>query len=127
MDIAKFRLDFPEFADTTKYPTSRIEYWAGLGESTLSADRFGKIYNQILSLFVAHYLVIATANTLGGQGSGLPGLLGATASSKTVGSVSITYDTEASMVAGAGHWNYTIYGRMYLDLSKPYGMGAVLL
>lgn len=46
MDIALFRTDFPEFADSARFPDSTITFWSGLGEQLISEDRFGNMRTQ---------------------------------------------------------------------------------
>jgi hypothetical protein len=116
MDIAVFRQHFPEFADSATYPDSSIEFWAGIGEARLPVERWGNLYNHGLELFVAHNITLAQAGTSAGGG-----LL----ASKTIGSVSVSYDTGAVAAAGASHYNQTVYGRRFWELARMRGAGVL--
>ncbi len=55
MDAAKFRKDFPEFSDTTKYPDSAVNLWMSLAINVLAPDRWCDYLNIGIELFVAHF------------------------------------------------------------------------
>lgn len=125
MDIAQFRTDFPEFADTGRFTDSSITFWSGVGERLISLDRFGDLYSQALNLFVAHNITLAAGNVSAAATGGLPGSAGGIVSSKAVGSVNISYDTASAMLPSAGHWNQTVYGRQYIQLARLVCAGCV--
>ncbi len=120
MDIALFRIDFPEFADGARFPSSTITFWSNLGEQLISADRFGSIFTQAVELFTAHNIVLAAGNVSTAAAGGV-------VASKSVGSVKVSYDTTSAMETGAGHWNQTIYGRQYIRLTRLIGQGCYQL
>jgi len=125
MDIARFRSDFPEFADAVRFPASTITLWSGIGELQISSDRFGGLWTQAVSLFTAHNLVLAVGNVATSTAGGSPGGASGSIQSKTVGSVRVIYDTAGSMLPNAGHWNQTSYGRQYIQMARMFGHGAV--
>lgn len=127
MDIVKFRADFPEFADTLRFPDSTISFWSGMGEQLISTDRFGGLYVQALELFTAHNITLAAGNVAASSGGGLPGGASGAIASKTVGSVSVSYDNANAILPNAGHWNQTVYGRQYIQLARLIGTGCVQL
>lgn len=118
MDLSAFRAHQPEFADVARFPDALLTWWASIGESRLSADRFGTLYSHAVEVFVAHNLKLVTdgATTTGGA-----------VSSKTVGSVTVSYDTAGAMLPGAGHWNQTVYGRQFAQLFRLIGQGCIQL
>lgn len=118
MDNAAFRSTFVEFADETKFTDQLIDFWASVGESTISADVFGGVYEKVLYLYVAHNLVLSSsaASSLSSGGGQV--------ASKSVGDVSISYDTSSSVELDAGHWNQTAYGRQYIRLVSLFGAGC---
>jgi len=59
MDLAQFRLDFPEFTDITKYPDSQLTFWSSIGETLISQDLFDTLYTQGVELFTAHNVSLA--------------------------------------------------------------------
>lgn len=127
MDNAQFRLDFPEFASTADYPDSMLTFWGGIAAEMVDLTRWGNLYNQGLSLFVAHNIALQRKNIEAAAAGGVPGASVGGVSSKTVGSVSVSYDTGAAMMPNAGHWNMTVYGLQFIQLSRMIGVGAVQL
>lgn len=119
MIIATFRTNFPEFADATKYPDSMVTFWSTIAEAQIVSDRWGDILSQSIELYTAHHLLIAYDNKRGKQ-TGIQ-------SNKSVGDVSVGYDTTSSIELGAGHWNLTSYGKMFIRLSRLYGAGCIQL
>lgn len=122
MVLSEFRAHYPEF-DAVRFPDPMLTVWATVGESRISADRFGTLYGHAVELFVAHNIKLAIGNTDAGS-SHAPG--GAVAS-KTVGPITVSYDTTASMLPGAGHWNQTVYGRQFAQLVRLMGGGCIQL
>ncbi len=123
MDVALFRGNFVEFADPIKYPDTLLEFWADIGERLTSIDRYGDIYPHAVDLFVAHNIAVAARSASGS----IPGLPSGAITSKSVGSVSVSYDTSSAMTPGAGHWNLTTYGAQYARLARLFGAGVVQL
>ena len=127
MDVAKFRTDFPEFADASRYTPTMLTFWSGMGEKLISSDRFGDLYTQAVELFTAHNAVLAAGNKSATASGALPGQAGGVVASKAVGSVNVSYDTTAAMETNAGHWNQTTYGRQYIRLARLIGQGCYQL
>jgi hypothetical protein len=127
MDVAKFRTDFPEFADATRYTPAMLTFWSGMGEKLISSDKFGDLFTQAVELFTAHNAVLAAGNKSATASGALPGQAGGVVASKAVGSVNVSYDTTAAMETNAGHWNQTTYGRQYIRLARLIGQGCYQL
>lgn len=127
MDVAKFRTDFPEFADATRYTPTMLTFWSGMGEKLISSDKFGDLFTQAVELFTAHNAVLAAGNKSATASGALPGQAGGVVASKAVGSVNVSYDTTAAMETNAGHWNQTTYGRQYIRLARLIGQGCYQL
>jgi hypothetical protein len=127
MNVAKFRNDFPEFADAARYTPTMLTFWSGLGEKLISSDKFGDLYTQVVELFTAHNAVLAAGNKSATASGALPGQAGGVVASKAVGSVNVSYDTAAAMETNAGHWNQTTYGRQYIRLARLIGQGCYQL
>ena len=124
MTPASFRASFPEFASTSDYPDSLVNFWLTLSVELVSTDRFGASYEHALGLLTAHNLVMARGNVLASTGSGVPGGASGAVASKAVGSVSVSYDNTGSSVAGAGQYGQTTYGRQYMQLVRLFGQGC---
>lgn len=76
-------------------------------------------------LFVAHNLVLEKRAQDAANVGGLPGQIIGPVASKSVGSVSISYDASAGLEPEAGHWNTTMYGLRFIKLARMKGMGPV--
>lgn len=126
MDIATFRANFPEFADTTRYPDATVSFWASIGERLISTDRWGSMYPEAVQLFTAHNITLAYSNARYGA-AGVPVQAHGQVSQKALGQASISYDTTSAIEVNAGHWNLTTYGRQYIRLARMFGAGAVQL
>jgi hypothetical protein len=122
IDPATFRAAYPQFADVIVYPPETVTYWIARGIDRLDPLRWAELYNEGLTLFVAHNLAMARqAQLSGGGGAGAP------VSSKSVGGVSIAYNWEVGNVAGAGAYGQTMYGRQFYQLAMMVGMGGIQL
>ncbi len=76
---------------------------------------------------MAHELVLAAQNAKAAQVGGSPGQQGGIANSKTVGSVTVSYDASTSTEKDAGYWNLTTYGKQFIRLARIFGAGAIQL
>lgn len=124
MTPAEFRVNLPEFSDSSRYPDSQISRWLAAGGSLLSVDAWGELLDYGLELWTAHHLALwrrnadtAAAGGAVGQGSGV-------VASKSVGDVSVSYDTGSGTLDGMADLNLTSYGVQFARLARQIGMGA---
>jgi len=122
--VEKFRQDFPEFSNVTKYPDSAISFYLSQADSLLDQDRMGDQFIYLSELFTAHYtelrgkaLASASAGAVNSGGSGI-------ASSKSVDKVSVSYDNSATLNPDAGFWNKTGYGQEFFWWWEMSGAGG---
>lgn len=127
MDIAQFRNDFPEFSDIARYPDSEIALWSTFAEVMVVKCRWGTMWQMGVNLYIAHEIVMATQNAKSGAIGGVPGQQSGPINTKTVGSVSVGYDTQAGSEKDAGWWNLTSYGKQFYRLSRIFGAGVIQL
>lgn len=120
----QFRTDFPEFADTTRYPDAAVNFYLGHADTILNQDVLGDQFVYLAELFTAHYtelrgraLVAAAAGGVISGGSGV-------ASSKSVDKVSVSYDNSGTINADAGFWNKTGYGQEFFWWWSMFGAGG---
>lgn len=125
MDIAKFRNDFPEFADPTKYSDTQVALWLSVAGHLVNAERWGPLMDLALGLVAAHHLVLGARDVQAAEVGGVPGQMTGPQSSKSVDKVSASYDTGAATIDGAGFWNLTSYGVRFVTLSKSIGAGPL--
>jgi hypothetical protein len=126
-DIGAFRTAFPEFADTVTYPTAMIEFWSTFAQNQVSQCVWGNAWIQGVSLYTAHEITLAAQNTKASQAGGVPGISGGIANNKTVGTVTVGYDTVSTAEKDAGYWNLTNYGKQFIRLARIFGTRAVQL
>jgi len=120
---ATFRVDFPEFSDTTTYPDSLINFWLGIGVVRLNPV-WGALLNQGLELFTAHFIAISALNQKSVAAGGIPGMQRGVISGEFA-EISVTYDTASATLKDMGHWNLTIYGTQFQELANLVGMGPI--
>jgi hypothetical protein len=116
----------PAFADPVMFPDAEIQFWLDAA-SILLTCRWGSALGIGTVLFVEHNLALTAAATPA-PGSGMvPGIYGGIATSKSVGSVSVSYDTNRGTEADAGHWNLTVYGERFIRMARLIGAGPIQL
>jgi hypothetical protein len=127
LNVGEFRTEFPEFSDSSKYTTAQITFWGTFAEKMVPQDQWGDTWQMGVKLFVAHELVLASQNAKAGKIGGVPGSTGGIPNAKTVGSVSVSYDSASVSEIGAGFWNLTNYGKQLWRLAQMFGAGCIQL
>lgn len=115
---------FPEFADQERFPASGVDFWIAQADNQINCRRFGKLESLAVMLFTAHNLVLGAQNQRAAA-KGIPGVPMSPIASKTVGEVSVSYDTKDTVIEGAGAWNATSYGQRLYTMMKAVGTGPV--
>jgi hypothetical protein len=127
MDVAQFRINFPEFSDTVRYPSSQISFWATFAEAQVREAVWKDQKTMGVQLYVAHEITLAAQNkSVAGYG-GAPGAQSGPVNSKAVGGANVSYDTQSTTEKDAGYWNLTTYGKQYYRLLRIFGAGAIQL
>lgn len=122
---AQLRSDFPEFADTTVYPDAMVQTWLTVAASLVNADRWTELTNVGIELVTAHHLALSARDQNAAAVGGIPGTMTGPTSAKSVDKVSVSYDTAAASLDGAGFWALTSYGVRYLSLARMFGAGGL--
>lgn len=127
--VGAFRTAFPEFASTTTYPNTMIDFWAELAEVQVRSCVWkpDSVRLKAIYLYTAHEITLAAQNAKAGQIGGTPGSSGGIANTKTVGSVTVGYDANTTTEKDAGYWNLTTYGKQFIRLARIFGAGAIQL
>lgn len=134
VDATSFRVDLPEFGDAVAFPDSMINYWLNAAANLMDQSRWGApavagspntLYDLGMEMFVAHNIVLERRAENAAANGAIPGSDSGPISSKSVGGVSVSFDTGAVSEEKGGHWNATTYGRRYYRLAKQVGMGPV--
>lgn len=126
-DAEAFRGNFPEFSNAALYPASTIEFWAGLASQQVRSCVWGTMWNTGVSLYVAHEISLSAQNVKSSTIGGMPGTTGGIANNKTVGTVTVGYDTTSTAEKDAGYWNLTNYGKQFIRLARIFGTRAIQL
>lgn len=127
MDITAFRAEFPEFSDVVVYPDAQITFWATIAERQVVKCVWDDMYEFGVKLYVAHEITLAAQNKKTAAVGGMPGTSGGVPNSKTVGGVSVSYDSTVTSEKDAGWWNLTNYGKQFYRLIKLFGAGCIQL
>ncbi|WP_230623740.1 DUF4054 domain-containing protein [Chromobacterium violaceum] len=127
MDAATFRQILPEFSDTTRYPDGEVNFWAGLANSILPADRWEDLLQQGTAFYIAHHLAMADDAAETASTGATPGQVRGPMTGESVDKVSASYDSGAAILDGAGFWNLTTYGIRFLTLARCIGAGGIQL
>ena len=121
----QFRMDYPEFASTSIFPSSQIDYWLTMGYSFLNADRWGDQLTVGVELFAAHNLSLEGKAQLDAKDNGVPGYSPGLIIAKTVGPVGIKYENKVTQENNSGHWGFTIYGLRFIRIARLMGAGPM--
>lgn len=123
----QFRTQFPEFLDTTVYPDQQIDFWAVVAQKQVRECVWVDQWLLGVSLYVAHEITLAAQNAKTAGAGGMPGTSGGVANTKTVGSVTVGYDSQVTSEKDAGYWNLTNYGKQFYRLMRIFGAQCIQL
>lgn len=126
-DVQAFREAYPEFNDTAKYPDAMISSWAALAQAMVNPCRWRSQTALGVNLYVAHEITLQSQQAQAANAGGSPAGPSGVVNSKTVGSVTVAYDTASAVEKDAGWWNLTLYGRQFIRLARIFGSGPVQL
>jgi hypothetical protein len=128
VEVAQFRSDFPAFQDAIKFPATDVSRYLVLAAANLALERWRESHVIGQELYAAHFLALDELDMRATQNGGAAAnSQSGPMTSKSVGSVSVSYDLSAVSEADGGHWNQTGYGRRFLRMAKMAGMGGLQL
>lgn len=125
--VADFRKTFPEFTSTEMYPDSLIAGWATIAERLVNCRIWRNETTLGINLYVAHEITLETQSIQAAKIGGTPGSQSGPVNTKTVGSVTVGYDSQQAAEKDAGWWNLTVYGKQFIRLARIFGARAVQL
>lgn len=120
MNEAAFREAYPEFADTTAYPSTAVLMVLGLADERLDPELWQDTLTQGVGLYAAHSLVVMSK----AAAQATPGTPEAVLTAQTVGPISKQFDVHMTAIKGAGYWNTTSYGQQFAYLARMVGNAA---
>lgn len=122
---ASFRVDFTEFASTTIYPDSEVNFWLGVAVKLLDPLRWSTMLDPGIELFTAHWLVIERMNRKEATNGNIPGTARGMLTGGGVDKVNFSYDTSSVSELDAGHWNLSNYGMRFIHFARMFGAGPI--
>lgn len=122
---AQFRVDFPEFQDTTKYTQGTVQYWLVIATLLMNAERWANLLTLAIELFTAHNMVLESMAQSTAAIGGWPGISRGAISGESAGQVNVSYDSAPTLEEGAGNFNLTIYGTRLYQLMQMFGAGPI--
>lgn len=125
--MADFRKSLPEFTNTEIYPDFVISGWAIVATKQVDCRIWKNETGLGINLYVAHEITLEAQSIQAAKIGGVPGMQSGPVNSKTVGSVTVGYDSQQAAEKDAGWWNLTVYGKQFIRLARIYGAGAVQL
>lgn len=120
----QFRADFPEFANTARYPDPAVNFYLGQADAILNQDVHGDQFVYLAELFTAHYVELRGRALAGAAGGFVSSGGSGVASSKSVDKVSVSYDNSGTINPDAGFWNKTGYGQEFFWWWSMFGAGG---
>lgn len=123
---ASFRVDFPEFSDTTVFSDQQIGFWLNFALLALTpaALDWDVMFDVGTELLMAHHIAIEARDIVTAQKGGIPGQSAGPQTSKSVGGVSVSYG-DAAKIDGGGSFNNTTYGTRFLQMAQMIGAGGM--
>lgn len=134
-DFLAFLPEFTELVGAGKDYNVLFNVYSVLASSELSEKRFNEVWKYAMSLYIAHKLTVRFGTLVNVENltdasviaRKIAASLQFIASSESVGGVSVSYDTGATLAMGtnAGDWNRTQYGQELATILKNYGAISV--
>jgi len=127
MNTKSFREKFTEFGDIERFPEPVVAFWLDVVNRMLPSDRWGDLLEVGTCLALAHHLVLSARDQGTAVAAKVPGAVVGVQTSKSVDTVSVSYDVGAVTLEGGGFWNMTSYGVRFLGMARMVGSGGVQL
>lgn len=114
-----FTTDFPQF-NSAAVPDSLLQKFIGMANASLSYSKYNDVWSYCMGLYVAHFCALLAKSMKNGDAAGVQ-------SAKSVGDVSVSYDTDAiaSDLNGFSTFKATIYGQQLATFAKMAGTGGM--
>jgi hypothetical protein len=122
---ASFRINYPEFADTVRYPDQQLNYWITNAGLLLNTNRWGAVLDLGTELFTAHNIALEARAQSESTNGDVPGTTTGPINSKSVDKISVGFDTGSAVEESGGHYNLTIYGTRLYKLIRLLGAGGL--
>lgn len=122
ISVGDFLAGFPEFSAV---PEATVNYWITQAYNQLNATLLGTQIDYAAALYTAHNLVPAKKALDALKTGAAIGDAISPVQTKTVGGVTVTFDTASAAIEGAGQWNSTRYGQLLYPLIRGASLGGI--
>lgn len=126
--VAQFRANFTEFASTTTFPNSMVQFWLNVAYQMLNASRWGRQLDLGAQLYAAHNCILEARMNAEAANGGIPGASGSgigVVNSKSVDKVSVGLDVSAMQQEFMGAYGLTVFGVRLWQLIRLFGAGPL--
>lgn len=124
VNLATFRIRFPEFADDTEYPDARVQLFIDDAQEFMGDDenRWCGKYDKAQAYLAAHLLAAGTKTELGDSSSNAGPV-----TSKSAGGVSVSKSIVAKDRSDLDDWYMsTSYGQQFLIIRNLCFVGVMV-
>lgn len=101
--------------------------WGAFATNMVNCKLWGCQTQLGINLYTAHEITLEAQSVAASKVNGTPGQQPGQANTKTVGSVTVGYDTVTASEKDAGWYNLTTYGKQFIRLARIFGTRAVQL
>ena len=129
--VSDFRTAMPAFTAAIISDAS-LQGFITLANNIVNYGRWGNLWYEGMRLVIAHYATLALQEPQAGATIGQivnAGKVQGSATSKSVGGVSVSYDNTSAIsdLGGWGTWKLTIYGAQFAQMAKMIGKGGMYI
>ena len=134
--VTDFIAMFPQFGEKTDgtawvVPKEVIQMWVDIARGSVYESRFHNMWKPATGFFIAHWLTLYLT-TMADPDSPLSGIINAgmakgMQSSKSAGSLSVSYDFSSFTddFDGWGSYKQTTFGQQFITLAKMHTLGGM--
>lgn len=125
----QFCIYCPKLRDWVNDEVNETAYneFVSIGKNTLNYGYWGNEYNMAMSMLIAHYICITDPDYV--QSVGADSATGGVMSSRSIDSISYSYETERTFESNPAYkfWYQTGYGRQLVAMSLKRGWVGILV
>jgi hypothetical protein len=121
---ASLRVLYPEFVDPP-YSDALINAWLVYAVQFVDPGRWGALADLGVTLWTCHTIAMLPGNAQDTTFGKAPGQRVGILTSKSIDSVSASYDVSKSLEDNAGYFNLTTYGTQFIRYARMMGAGPV--
>ena len=129
--VSDFRTAMPAFTAEI-ISDATLQGFITLANNIVNYGRWGNLWQEGMRLVIAHFATLSLQEPQAGATIGQivnAGKVQGSATSKSVGGVSVSYDNSSAIsdLGGWGTWKLTTYGAQFAQLAKMMGKGGMFI